>query len=323
MRVVISSDHVDSQGDLITKQGLESAADIINGDRKVRYSVEHMTGLPPLGKIVNAEVIESEGHHYLTVEMLKYDVYEEIEWDKDLVKASCSSNDQPLNEPDFDISSQIKVSLDEANFETRADFEEYIQVLKQSNLDIETESFLRKSIFNDPEIIVKIAEYYFIYKFLRSALDKTVNKISDQLSDKFAEDTIKLYDFIRQSVKELLVKAIPKNRPISYVIKISGNPEVELFASIKEPDLLMKALEFDELTNLKHKITEIKNKIVFEKIQFVLTKTGKWEFNFLLTNKGEAVGRKSSFRKRDRMLELVIDKTTPRLPHDDANGGFG
>ena len=125
---------------------------------------------------------------------------------------------------------------------------------------------------------------------------------------KIAEDSSKIYDLIRASVKEMITRIVQKDRQINYVIKFPHSPEIELFARIRDPKKLIKALKDKRIAELRSDIDEIRNHTEFEKIQYILTDKGKWKFNYLLTVNGEAIGRKTSFKKRDRMLEYIASK---------------
>ena len=108
-----------------------------------------------------------------------------------------------------------------------------------------------------------------------------------------------------------------KNRSINYIIKFPNESEIELFAKIKDPEVLIKALKGEKIEKLRSEIDEIRSHTSFEKIQFILTDKGRWKFNYLLTEKGEAIGRKRSFKKRDRVLEYITNKkyiNSNRLP---------
>jgi len=296
----------------MTKLALESGAEIINGERKVRMGVQHKKDLPPLGKIINARVEESDGHYYLVAEQFEYDTYEDVSWNKDLVKASSSVDNHPFNEPDFDVPEKLEITVDRQNFKNYSDFESYLTFVESIHSEVQTGEFGRKAQINDPEIVLKLTEYFLVYKLLKPALEKTAKKISEKVSDKLTVESEKLYDFIRKSLKEFLLRVIPKNRPVSYVIKLAGKPEIELFAKITDPEMLIRALKQNKLEKLRDEIQAINVNVDFEKIQFILTEKGKWKFNFLLTEKGETIGRKVSFKKRDKMLELVTKKTKAR-----------
>lgn len=111
-RITLASDHRDSHGEVITKEVLEMMAETVNGQRKVRWGVEHKRQLPPMGRAEDAKVEEKDGHHYLTVRQVKYDVYETVNWNEDLVKASFSKDQSPFVEPEFDPLSNSKLLID-------------------------------------------------------------------------------------------------------------------------------------------------------------------------------------------------------------------
>lgn len=307
-RIIISSDHVDKHGDIMTKEALESGAKIINGDRCVKLSIDHKREVPPIGKIADAEVIEKDGHFYLTARQIYFDKYEEISWNSNLVRASCSSNNKPFNEPKSKISEKLIVSTDPHIFKTLEDFENYQTILKGLDSDIETEQYGRKALINDPEIILRLAEYYFIYKLLKPTVEKTIQKTTEKISDKLSDEAVRFYDFIRKSMSELASRIKPTNRPISYVIQVPGSPEIELFARIKESEDLIKALKPRKVEKIKNEMARFSDNFQIEKAQFVL-EDGKWKFNYLLTTNGEAIGTKKSFQKRDKKLEYVNEKT--------------
>ena len=180
--------------------------------------------------------------------------------------------------------------------------------MKSTDDSFDTTLFGRKALLNDPEIVLRVAESYVIYKFLTFTVGKTIRKVSEKISTEIAEDSVKLYALIRASVKEMIRRANPKNRQINYVIKFPHESEIELFARIEDPEILIKALRAKKIAKLKTDIDDIRSHTKFEKIQFMLTDKGKWKFNYLLTEKGETIGRKIAFKKRDRMLEYISKK---------------
>lgn len=123
-----------------------------------------------------------------------------------------------------------------------------------------------------------------------------------------SDEAVKFYDFIRKSIIELTSRLKPTKRLISYVIQLPGNPEIELFARIKDSEELINALQVRKVEKIKDDIDQLSKNFKVEKAQFILEK-GKWKFNFLLTDKGEAIGTKKSFKKRDRKLEYVLEMT--------------
>ena len=304
-RVVIASNHRDSHNEIITKEALDMMAETANGPRKVRWGVEHKRQLPPLGRAEDAKVEEREGYYYLTVRQVEYDTYEPVAWNSDLIKASFSDDQSPFVEPEFEPPSRLELSIDPNDFKSRSAYDEYIDYLGKLNSDLDTNEFGRKALLNDPEVVLRVAEYYLLYKFLTPVLSDTVKKVSDSISTKIAQDSGKLYDLIRNSMKEMILRINQKNRPINYVIKFPSESEIELFARTRNPEILINALKDKKVRKLRSGIDEIRSHTDFEKIQFILTDKGKWTFNYLLTSKGEAIGRRVTFKKRDRVLEYI------------------
>ena len=307
-RLVISSDHVDRHGDRISKEALESAAQIINGERSVKLSIDHKREMPPIGKIGDALVEKKDDHFYLTAREILFDILEEIPWNSNLLKASCTDNKKPFNEPNFEIPEKLIVDIDPHIFKSFDDFDNYQQVLKKIKPDILTQQYGRKALINDPEIILRLAEYYFLYKLLKPTIDKTLEKTTERISDKLSDEAVAFYDFIRKTITELISRLKPTTRPISYIIQVPGNPEIELFARIKNPEELIKALKPHKINSIKSDMQQFSDNFQIEKAQFILEK-GKWKFNYLLTANGEAIGTKKSFKKRDRKIEYVQEKT--------------
>jgi len=273
-RITIASDHVDLHGDRMSKDALESMVAIVNGERKVRWGIDHQRDLPPFGRIANAILEEIEGHFYVTVEQIEYDTYEDVDWNNDLLKASFSTNQCPFNEPDFDIPAKFTVSIDPQNFTTPEDYEDFLNILRGADLNIATEEFARKALISDPEIAIRLTEAIFIYKLLKPIAKNIAKKASKEISNRIADDSGKLYSFIKESTIEMLSRVIPKNRPVNYIIKLPGIPEIELLARIKDPEILIKALKESRLKKLRREIDKIESNLNFEKIQFTLTGNG-------------------------------------------------
>jgi len=311
-RIIMASDHEDSHGDIITESALQGMANTVNGERCVRWTVEHKRNIPPLGKIVDAEVVKEYGHNYLTVEQMKYDVYEELSWNRNLIKASCKTDNRPFVEVNFTPPKKLALEVDPSTFKSFDSFDVYSSSIKEFYPDTEIREYGRKSIINDPEIVIQLAEYYFLYKILKPFVEKTVEKSADRISDKLATDAEKFYELIRKASKEMVSKLKPTKKSISYVIKVPGKPEIELFARVKDAEDLIKALKPRKIEKVKDEMTEFSEKIKVEKAQFILEK-GKWKFNYLLTDKGDAIGTKKSFKKRDRVLEYLVEKSTNKF----------
>lgn len=306
-KVILTSNVVDKHGDMMTKDALKSMANSINGSTSVKSTIDHKRDLPPQGKIANAEIIEKEGVFYLIAEDLYYDTYEDLDWDHNLIIASCSEDKRPFNKENKEASNKTIINLDPHIFKSGVEIEKYLSEFEGTDHELEFVEYSRKSEFNDPEIIIELSKYWFIYKLLRPMVQKSTEKVVETISDKIAEDAGKLYDFIRKSVIKLGGRLKPSKKKLSYVILITGKPEIELFAKIEHPDDLIKALKINKIKAVRNEIERFSEFVEIEQIQFTLDKK-KWKFNYLTTDKGETIGRKKSFKKRDYKREYIQTK---------------
>ena len=69
---------------------------------------------------------------------------------------------------------------------------------------------------------------------------------------------------------------------------------------------MLNALNSHQLSKVGKKITDLSKHINIAKVQFVLSNKGKWKFNYLLTDNGEVIGTKTVFKKRDKIIEMII-----------------
>jgi hypothetical protein len=56
---------------------------------------------------------------------------------------------------------------------------------------------------------------------------------------------------------------------------------------------------------MKAKLDDLSRNVSIAKIQFLLNEKGKWKFNYLISDRGEAIGTKISFQRRDRKFQLM------------------
>jgi hypothetical protein len=303
-KVILSSSSIDKHGDMITKGDLESRANTINGPKSVKSTIDHKRDLPPQGKIVNAEIIEKEGVSYLIADDVHYDIYEDLVWDHNLIKASCSNDKRPFNLENREASNKSIINLDPHIFKSKGEIEKYLSEFESIDHELEFVEYSRKAEFSDPEIIINLAKYWLVYKLLRPIVQKSTEKVVEKISDKITEDTEALYDLIKKSIIKLGGRIKPSKKRLSYVIQIAGKPEIELFAKIEQPNDLIKALKKNKIKTVRDEIERISEFVEIEQIQFTLD-NNKWKFNYLTTDKGETIGRKKSFKKRDHKREYI------------------
>ncbi len=307
-RITLSSTHLDSQGFKMTKEALESMLPYLNGERRVKLGVEHIRAFPPFGVITNGEIIQgTDGEYYLQGESKYFDNNEEIELEDGtiLIKESFKEDNKPFLESESKEIQNIHISTDPANFENFNGFEELMKVIaEESEIDFESSMVGRKSNLPDPEIIIQLTEIIVL------ALGIGATKIPEKIGEAIGDDLVKFYKLIRTSAFEMIKRTIPANRPKNFVIEfVFKKIIVEMIISTNNPDEVLKAVSIEKMSEINEKLISLK-KLKPEKIQFLFNKDKEWEFNYLLTNKGEAIGKKKAFKKRNETFKKIIDGQT-------------
>jgi hypothetical protein len=306
-RIVLSSNHRDRQGDVMAKEALEDAVVQINGDLKLPWTVEHKRYLPPIGRIVNALIVENGDHILLTAETENFSVREELDWNSALYI-------ERFNEPapfilDNAPVDKTTVSLDRSNFQSVEEYKAIIQEISQLDDEVKVSSFMRKSLIPYPEIVIKVAEIWGLAHVLKPFADK----FGEKIAEKFAEDVYdggkeqlkKFLNYVLGIVKVTRGRLIPKTRTTVFVFQVPGTPFVELIVDDPDPLLLAKGLSQEELNKVKEVIETFNLRYPVTKIQFILDNSGKWKLTFLLTATGNVIGDKAVFKARDLLVSEV------------------
>lgn len=312
-RIVLSSTHTDSHGDQMSLQALQQMAEIINGEIKVRHGVDHNREFPPIGRLGNAEIVEKEGAFYLTAVHVPYDKIENVDWDKDLVFESFN-DPAPFTEVKRDATEIFTVGLDPNNFESIEKYNEFVKNLNyQNDIDFKLESIMRKAVLSDPEVIITLTKSVFLYHLIKPTLEKIGDKIADKIADKTIDKSKEFYKFIKKTITQTVHYCIPKARPIMIVFEVTGEPHIELIAKTRDEEFVLNALKDKKLIKVQNEIESLSKKFEIDKVQFILTDKGKWKFNYLLTKKGESLGRRTTIKKRDRRMEVITSGNSKQL----------
>jgi hypothetical protein len=307
-RNIITSTHLDKQGYVMAKSALESMLPQLNGDRKPRLGLEHIRIFPPLGAIMNGEIFKGEGldeHYYLSVEMCYFDKQEVIllEDGTQLLKESFSEGVYPFLECAETETNKLRIGTDPVNFETHEAIEEIYGLVKQeSDLEFETELLGRKSELPDPEIIITLT------KTLAIALGIIKSKIPEKLGEAIGEDLVKFYRLVSKLSYEAVKKVKPANRPKNFVISYPNSEcNIELVITTYKHDEVLNSLTKEKLQDVADKTERLKN-LEPEKIQFIYNENGFWEFNYLLSKSGSAIGSMKSFKKRNELYNQILQQ---------------
>jgi hypothetical protein len=300
----------------MSKETLIKTAEAINGNRRPRMGLEHDMTFPPLGRISNAKVIKgNDNEYYLIGNQEYYDKRENITLNDGtkMIKESFSSQGTPFAEVDFKYLENIEILADISNFTSDKSFTFYYKELKdESKIKFNGRRLLRKSVFNDPEIVIRLSELYVLYFFGRHLFPKLAKKVGDKLSDKISDDIIKLYDLIKILVMKSTKYLNPKNKKTTYIFDFPAEINIELIIKSNSADEVLESIKKEQLEKLQSKIHEYKKLFSAEKIQFIFSASKEWKLNYLLTKTGEAIGLEKCFKDRDKKFEEVIKETIIR-----------
>lgn len=122
----------------------------------------------------------------------------------------------------------------------------------------------------------------------------------------------KVTSLITKTIKEAFFRCIPKARPIAVIFEIPGKPHIELIARTRDEKLVLKSLSKKRMNEMKKELDDLSENVTVAKIQFLLNDKGKWKFNYLITDKGAAIGTKIAFNKRDRKFEMLGKEKTKK-----------
>jgi hypothetical protein len=302
--IILSSTHLDSQGYMMTKEALEGSLKFLNGNRRVKLGVEHIRSFPPFGAIVNGKIVQGKDDAFYLIGEAKYfDSLKTttLEDGTVLLKECFKEGNKAFWESQVEEITKLEISTDPANFEGRFGFKELMDTLRtDSELDFDEPMIGRKSELADPEFIIRITE------ILALALGLVATKIPEKLSETIGEDLGKFYKLITRSALEMIKHTIPANRPKNFVIEYNyANYLVELIITTNVHDDVLNAVSKEKLKPIREKIQLLKN-LNPEKIQFLFNEENEWEFNYLLTAEGEAIGKEKAFKKRNDLYQKLL-----------------
>jgi hypothetical protein len=304
-RIIISSTHVDSHGDIMTKEALEKAVVGINSNRKMKWTIDHKRELPPLGRVDKAELIQKGEYFLLTGQPFKYTVSNDVDWDNTLKIEKFDDVEFTYAEIDNIPAEEFEISLDHSNFTSFEEFEKLNKEIYELSNDVKLSMHSRKSEIPVPEIVLTISKYGALYLLLKPFIEKIGEKLAEDFYDE-TKKQLKLFKvYLTKVIKLTRQKALPKKRKLITIIEIPGNPHIELFARSDDAEFVAKAINENNLMLIGAEINRLANFIDIAKIQFVLNDNGRWGFNYLLTTKGEVLGKKKSFKTRDQLYQRI------------------
>jgi len=306
VKYTISSTHIDKQGWMMTKEALAGALPQINGKRKMRIGLEHIRTFPPFGIVTNAELEQrKDTHYYLNAEMWYFDKQDiiNLEDGTTLIKESFSVGEYPFIECKEENINTLTIGTDPANYDSPEEIEEInSSASDESGLKIDSHLVGRKSELSDPETIIYITTNFAL------ALGIIKTKIPEKIGEALGDDLVKLYKFLTKLAIETIKRAKPANRPKNFVIlHPSSDCIIELIITTNKPDTVLSSLTREKLKVISDK-SELLRNLNPEKIQFIYNDQQYWEFNYLLTKTGEAIGTIKSFNKRNELYNQILEQ---------------
>lgn len=306
-QIILSSTHIDLHGMKMTKESLDNAVGMINSERNPRLGLEHDMSLPPLGRIIDAEVIQGkDGEYYLVAykEFFKNRQKTILDDGTILYREYFEDNSKPFTEAKSEPCEFIEVKADPVNFESMDSMKEFIENLREeSGIDFSKKMLIRKSHIPDPELVIKVTG------IIAASVGIISSKITEKIGESVGEDIAKFYKLLRTSVIGMVKKAIPKLRPITFIIEVHNDDLlVELLIVSNKPDEVVNAFSSENLKSIREKIETSKTLFNAEKIQFFQNEDKNWELNYILCKDGSTIGTKKAFDKRDTAFKELIAK---------------
>lgn len=304
MKGILATTHLDAHGTRLAKEALEDMAAQINSNSVPGVGSEHDILIPPQGKVISARVVRmNDGEYALEGE-------QEIISPSRLSRVILPTGDigyidryddrRPFKDKYEETPEQTEISVDMVNFDSEKSAQEFITTIEQ----IENQKaalLIRKSLIPDPEIIFKLSQEAIKWFLVTKAAKSLGNRISDDI----AEDLHKLYKNIRDTAINYAALCLPKNRPITHVVIISGKPAVECVIRTTDPIVFGEAVETNKLIEVINSTDEYHKKFKAQKIQFVYSEDKKaWAFNYLLTTEGSVVGSEIATKKRNKVIQI-------------------
>jgi hypothetical protein len=174
------------------------------------------------------------------------------------------------------------------------------------DIEYNVEFFERRSLIPDPEVIFKLgvalSTSWFGGKMAKAAADALEPKLK-----RFLEV---MCDTITKTAKN----ALPMTRPITYVVKVNGKPNIDFVVKSRDPNVVISAFT-GNFEDVAKDVSRLRQRFDAEMIQYLLNENGEWVFNFLLTGDGKTIGSKMSFDRRAVLLNQMEAAARSKFDH--------
>jgi len=301
MKGIIATTHVDGHGEKLAKEALERLVlEINSGNTAIGVNVEHDGLTMPIGKVVNANLVQLEDGEF-AVETLQeiFDIYStENEIFDDVYYIAESKTDfRPFAERATDNVDNLTVAIDPHNF-NRNDLTVISDFLEKEEIYVEFE--IKKSLIPDPELIINlVAGTLFCW---------TGKKALEKLSDDISTDISNLYSKIKKIIMKFAQYSIPHNRPRTYRLREQEEYVKELVIRTSDPNIVIEALQPDKLDKIESVIEKSLEQFNVSpaRVQLIFEIDKKeWKLNYLLTASGQAIGTEKCYKRTVDLLNQL------------------
>ncbi len=301
---------------VLTLESLQEAAkQITDSKRKVVVLVNHNHTCPPLGMTISGRVVELEGgHHGLETVSALYGNPVDVKLpngDSGFLQ-ELSDDPHPLTLSDFGGSELPKVEIDPANFNSFEHASTFLSEIEAiaPELGCATGMMERRTLIPDPEVVFRLG--------LSLSASWFTARLSKAAADAIEPRLKRFLNVIIETVFKMAKNAIPLFRPITYIVKVNGIPNVDFVVQSRDANLVISAFTGD-FSEIRKQIVALAIRFDAEMIQFLFDEKGQWKFNYLLTRDGEVIGSKMSYNRQAVLLREIESKVNPEW--DDEQCG--
>ena len=303
---IVSSNEVDKQNQRISLCALQEMADHFSQSESVaRMGIAHDTTLLPVGKVIQGKLVPLDrGVTGLQVQIDDFmDEFQQITGPNNecLYYGRSMHDNRPFVDTCSDLGGEFIVSLNPIDF-VESDFWDIERFVAEDQHG-KVETLAKKALSPEIEIILTLATGLLQYLVIKKALDKTAEKISDDIASG--------YEKVKQ-LAQFIFSRIKGKRTITYLLSAPNQP-IELIVRCDNAETLAKAIVEKDSgyiadtyeAFLQHLNGEIK------KIQFLFnTETSKWELNYITSNIGEVVGAEKCYIRTVKLYKETLQSPT-------------
>ena len=307
---IIATSGIDCQNQQLSLKILTEYAETLRSrSTATRMGINHDCTMLPVGKVLSGSLKRLDNGE-IALEALIDDFADAFLPCKGpdgetLYYAKSSYDSRPFVDFQSESRKELTVLINPLNFD-QEDYNGIVAYL-HNQCDAKVETTFAKSLIPTPEVVFCFATGYLIAILGKQTLSKTMDKLSDAISD----DLLKCYTSIKKAIGWIAKKMIScgqtayiftePNQPIELVVKArKGETVLIALNSLKEYNVFNTVQRFNDFTDGN-----------LNKIQFVYDETeGKWEMSYLTTVTGQVIGTEKSYRRTVQMYRSTLKSPT-------------